>query len=257
MLATRAEQRRIALEDPLLQLDQRLARLQPELGGEQPARPLIGLERIRLAPRAVQSQHQLTPQPLLERMLGDEPLELCHQLARRAGLEVGVEPQQDRLQALLLQRPAPLRDAPLGGHVAQRLAAEQPQRLAQQRSGLLRARALACSTSSSNRHTSSSKPPGLQRIPGRLQHQQRRRAGPRSLERWTCSADTALAGGCSPHSSSISRSRESGTPAAEHQQRQQRALAPAGQRHGLSVPLEHERAEHPETTNALGHPPTD
>ena len=90
----------------------------------------------------------------------DQPLELGDQLARRAGREVGVDPQHDRLQALLLERPAPLRDASLAGHVAERFAAEQRQRLGAAALRPSSGSARACSTSASKRHTSSSKPPG-------------------------------------------------------------------------------------------------
>jgi hypothetical protein len=45
-------------------------------------------------------------------------------------------------------------------------------------------------------------------------------------------------------------------PAGEQQQRQQGALTAARERHGVSVPLEHERAKYPKTTDVTGHPDT-
>ena len=56
------------LEHPRVQADELLAGLQAELGGEATARAGKGVQRVGLAPGSVQSQHQLTPQPLLERV---------------------------------------------------------------------------------------------------------------------------------------------------------------------------------------------
>ena len=86
------EERRIALEDPLLQPRQQLAGLQTQLRSKPPARPLISLEGIRLAARAIQSQHQLTPHLLLKRMLTGKPLEFRHQLPRGPGRQRRIQP---------------------------------------------------------------------------------------------------------------------------------------------------------------------
>ena len=56
------------------------------------------------------------------------------------GRQVGVDPQQQRLQPLLLQRASPLGDPALARDVAQRLAAEQPERRPQQRPRVARGR---------------------------------------------------------------------------------------------------------------------
>ncbi len=55
-------------QDLLLQLLQVPGRIDPELVGEQLSRALEGAERVRLAARAVQRQHQHRPDPFAERM---------------------------------------------------------------------------------------------------------------------------------------------------------------------------------------------
>jgi hypothetical protein len=47
--------------------------------------------------------------------------------------QVGIDPEHDRLEALLVERAAPVRHAALGRDVAERLAPEQLERLAQER----------------------------------------------------------------------------------------------------------------------------
>jgi hypothetical protein len=73
--------------------NQLLAGLQAELGGE--AAPGAGkrVERLRLAAGPVERQHQLPPQPLLERMRRHEGLELGHELTGRAGRKIGFDSQ--------------------------------------------------------------------------------------------------------------------------------------------------------------------
>ena len=126
------DQGRVVLEDPLLQLGQPLARLEPELDGEQPTRSLIGLQRISLALRAIQGKHQLGPQTLLERMLSRKALELADQLSGDPGGKVGFDAQHGRVQALLLELATPLSDAAFQRDVTQRVTAKQPKRVAQQ-----------------------------------------------------------------------------------------------------------------------------
>ena len=76
-----SRERRVLLEDALVQRPQRLARLDPELVDEQPPPGGERLERLRLAARAVQREHQLAAQALAQRMLGDQRLELGDHLA--------------------------------------------------------------------------------------------------------------------------------------------------------------------------------
>ena len=68
-----------------------------------PAAVAIRLERLRVPTRAVEREHQLPAEPLHERMLGDERLELADELAVATELEVGVDPRLERAQPQLLE----------------------------------------------------------------------------------------------------------------------------------------------------------
>ena len=59
-------------ENGLVQALQRLAGIDPELAGEQVADPAVAGQRLGLSAAAVQRQHQLTVQPLPQRMAGDQ-----------------------------------------------------------------------------------------------------------------------------------------------------------------------------------------
>src|SRR4029079_10452321 len=79
----------VLTEDRLLELAQLAAGLDPELVHERAARVLVGAERLGLAPRAVQRAHELAAQALAQRVLGDQLLELGHDIAapeREGGL---------------------------------------------------------------------------------------------------------------------------------------------------------------------------
>ena len=72
----RRGQSRIVLEDPLLEAPQLLARLEAELLGEQGSPSPVDVERLRLAARVVEREHQLGAAPLSQRLLADERLQL-------------------------------------------------------------------------------------------------------------------------------------------------------------------------------------
>ena len=63
---------------------------------------LIGLERLGLAPRAVEREHQLAAERLAQRVLADERLELADHVAVPPELEIGVDalPQRDEPELL-------------------------------------------------------------------------------------------------------------------------------------------------------------
>ncbi len=82
----------IVIQDLPLEALQLPARLDAELVDERPSRGLVDVERVRLAPRAIEREHQLATQPLLEWMLGDEGLELGDQGGVTAELEVRLDP---------------------------------------------------------------------------------------------------------------------------------------------------------------------
>jgi hypothetical protein len=88
----------------------------------------VGREASVRGRRTLEGEHQLSPDALLERMLGGQTLELGHELPRPAVTELGIDPEQNRLKALLLERAPPLADAALGRDVAERLSPEQLER---------------------------------------------------------------------------------------------------------------------------------
>ena len=108
-----------------MQVAQLRAGLDADLLDERRSRPPVDLERFGLAPRAIQREHQLPVQPLAERVLGDERLELADELAMRAGGELGVDRLLERGQPQLLQPPDLGRGERLVGHVGQRRAAPE------------------------------------------------------------------------------------------------------------------------------------
>ena len=128
--AARQVERRVLREDRLVQPPQLGAGLDADLLDERRARVAVGLERLGLAPGAVQREHPLRVQPLAQRVLGDERLELADHLGVPAGREVGVDRHLGRAQPQLLE-PADLGGGErLVGDVGQRLAAPQRERLA-------------------------------------------------------------------------------------------------------------------------------
>ena len=108
------------------------ARVEPELFDQRAADAPERLERVGLAARAVEREHQLRVHPLAVGMLGRQRLELADDRACAAGREVDVE--------ALLQRGEPQAAEPAGlgrrraqqRRVGERRPAEQPERLAQQ-----------------------------------------------------------------------------------------------------------------------------
>jgi hypothetical protein len=136
--ARRRREARIVRQDGRLELSQRATRLQPQVLGQ----PLVALavdgERLGLPVAPVQRQHELSAEPLPQRVIRDERLELTHDLGVAAELEVGVDPRLDRGHAQLLE-PGDLRlRERLVREVRQRPAAPQRQGVAQVQGRLLR-----------------------------------------------------------------------------------------------------------------------
>ena len=67
--------------------------LQAQLLVEDASCALIGGQGIRLALCAVQSEHQLSPEPLAVRVATDEGLEFIDELGTGAAGEVGIDPR--------------------------------------------------------------------------------------------------------------------------------------------------------------------
>jgi hypothetical protein len=124
-------QRWILPQDGGFQIAQRLAGIDSQLLGKGGPQPLVGGERVGLAPAAVQRQHQLGVDLFIQRVLGHHLFQVGHQLRMLSGREprLGQAPpdllvQQVQPSRLFLQ-PGQSRD------VRQRAPAPQRQRLAQ------------------------------------------------------------------------------------------------------------------------------
>ena len=117
------------LEHPPLELLQFEARLDPELLAERLSRPAVELERVGLAARAVERQHQLRPRPLAERLARDELLQLGDQARVPPEREVGLDPLLERGEPSVLEpRPRVSREG-LGLELGERCAAPELERL--------------------------------------------------------------------------------------------------------------------------------
>ena len=107
------------------------ARVDPELLEQGRSSLAIHLEGLGLTPRAIEREHELAAQPLAQRMLGHEGLELADEVVVAAEREVGVDPALERRDAKLLE----LEDRRLGerlvGEVGEGRSAPQRERLAQ------------------------------------------------------------------------------------------------------------------------------
>ena len=98
------------LQDRLLEPLEIAARLDAELLDERLARRAKRLERVGLAAGAVEREHQMGPQRLAVGILGNERLQLGHELRVAAEPEVGDDQVLDHRQAKLFES----RDRSLG-----------------------------------------------------------------------------------------------------------------------------------------------
>src|SRR5262249_10965074 len=92
----------------------------------------VRLERLGLPAGAVERQHQLAAQPLAQRAVPNEGLELADELGAGPPLEVGVDPLLESVESQLVQPPDLALGERLGGGVGERRAAPERERLAQQ-----------------------------------------------------------------------------------------------------------------------------
>ena len=108
-----------------------MARVDAQLLSQELPGPLVGLQRLGLAPRAIQTQQQLPVQPLLQRVLSDQRLQLGDQLGVAAEGQVGLDPDLQDGQVPLGEPGALGLGERLVGELRQRPATPQPERLAQ------------------------------------------------------------------------------------------------------------------------------
>ena len=119
------------LEDRALELLQRPARLQAQLLPQQLARLPVHRQRVSLPAGPIQREHQLPAQPLLQRVGGDQRLDLPDQLTVGSQRQIGLDPVLQRRQPRFLQPcDRSLRER-LVRELGKRLSPPQPQRRAQ------------------------------------------------------------------------------------------------------------------------------
>ena len=120
-------------QDRALDTLQRRARLDAELLHHRPAGRLVGGQRFWLPPAAVQGNHQLLVQPLAQRALGNQRLQLANNVGVMAEREIGFDPVlEDAGPQVLQPGDLHLRER-LIAEIGQRGAAPQRQRLAEVR----------------------------------------------------------------------------------------------------------------------------
>jgi hypothetical protein len=99
----RRHERLVMAQDRRVELAQLGARLDTELPDERGPRVAVRLERVGLAAAAVERQQQVRAQPLAQRMLGDERLELRDQRPLAPERELGLDALLPRDQTQLLE----------------------------------------------------------------------------------------------------------------------------------------------------------
>ncbi len=140
-----ARQALVLAEDRLLQLPQLGAGLQAELVEERLARGAVRLQRVRLAPRAVEREHQQSAEPFPERVLDDQRLELTEHLVVAAEPELGLDPVLGRREPQLVEPRDLALDERVVAEIRERLPTPERQRLLQELGGLaVRAPAERC-----------------------------------------------------------------------------------------------------------------
>ena len=112
------------LEDPPLQSAEVVGRLQPEVVRQQATDLGVLRERIRLPSRAVEGEHQLCPEPLVEGMVGDRALELGDEVRVPGQGELRVDPLGEDRQAKILETVPLGRREGLVARVVERAAAK-------------------------------------------------------------------------------------------------------------------------------------
>ena len=100
---TGRSQHGVLLQDAALEALQALARLQSHFLGERQSTLLVDMQRLGLAVRAVEREHELAAEPLAERVPGHERLELADELAAAAEGEIRLDPLLERRELKLVE----------------------------------------------------------------------------------------------------------------------------------------------------------
>jgi len=122
---------RVLFQDQTLEPLESTAGFQAQLVAQSSAHLAVQRQRVGLTPGAVQREHQLAAQPLLQRLTGDQPFELCDQLSARAERKVGVGALHHSQRSQLPETADLALDLLNHGQVTQRRPTPQRQRIAQ------------------------------------------------------------------------------------------------------------------------------
>ena len=112
----------VVREDRLLDPLQLGARLEPELADQHAAGVGVHIERLRLAARPVEREHQLDTETLAVGVLAHQPAQLADELGVAADREVGVDPRLYCLEPFLLEPRQRIAGKRLADKVGERLA---------------------------------------------------------------------------------------------------------------------------------------
>jgi len=123
------------VQDCLLQTLQLRAGLEAQVIRERSAGLGEDVERLALAARAVERQHQLRSQPFPQRMLPHQRTQLGRELGMAAQSEVGIDARADRVEPAVLEVCDRLARERLVLEVGQRTAAPEVESLAQEARG--------------------------------------------------------------------------------------------------------------------------
>jgi hypothetical protein len=121
----------ILAQDPCFQLAQARIRHEPELV-EELSPFAVALERLRLPAASVERQHQLAAQPLAQRVLRKERLELRNEHAVSTECEIGVETLFERVEPQLLETSDLSGRERLVGEIREGRASKQAERPSQE-----------------------------------------------------------------------------------------------------------------------------
>ena len=118
-------ERRIVIEDGPLEVLQFPTRLNPELAVEDLASLVIDVERVRLAPRAIEREHQASRERLAQRHLSDDPAQLGHDFEMVAAGQLSIDSPLEYERTKLVE-PRPLSSGGIArGEIPERRASPQ------------------------------------------------------------------------------------------------------------------------------------